>query len=205
MPKSTFTRAQIQADPRPPGFEPIRVTIAVHACVGAWLSLVEHSVRDRGVGGSNPLAPTFLSVRVSARRADFTPSPHLSSLHSLPLRRVAPFRSRWRSIGASRRLRLRYATGLTSFPATSRTPGASVSSRHGRTCSHHLPAVTRGRPRRARALEASQGAGRTPGRGQCERRRRAVAVVARAPAVSRQRRRLVAAEKSVALDPKNVE
>jgi hypothetical protein len=26
--------------------------------VGAWLSLVEHSVRDRGVGGSNPLAPT---------------------------------------------------------------------------------------------------------------------------------------------------
>src|SRR3954471_22026188 len=31
--------------------------------VGAWLSLVEHSVRDRGVGGSNPLAPTnFHSV-----------------------------------------------------------------------------------------------------------------------------------------------
>jgi hypothetical protein len=28
------------------------------AFVGAWLSLVEHSVRDRGVGGSNPLAPT---------------------------------------------------------------------------------------------------------------------------------------------------
>src|SRR5205809_339924 len=28
------------------------------ASVGAWLSLVEHSVRDRGVGGSNPLAPT---------------------------------------------------------------------------------------------------------------------------------------------------
>ena len=39
----------------------------IHGCVwvkiafrpvGAWLSLVEHSVRDRGVGGSNPLAPT---------------------------------------------------------------------------------------------------------------------------------------------------
>src|SRR5688500_16817001 len=29
-----------------------------HMPVGAWLSLVEHSVRDRGVGGSNPLAPT---------------------------------------------------------------------------------------------------------------------------------------------------
>ena len=25
---------------------------------GVWLGLVEHSVRDRGVGGSNPLAPT---------------------------------------------------------------------------------------------------------------------------------------------------
>jgi hypothetical protein len=29
--------------------------------VGAWLSLVEHLVRDQGVGGSNPLAPTNLS------------------------------------------------------------------------------------------------------------------------------------------------
>ena len=28
--------------------------------VGAWLSLVEHLVRDQGVGGSNPLAPTNL-------------------------------------------------------------------------------------------------------------------------------------------------
>ncbi len=27
---------------------------------GAWLSLVEHLVRDQGVGGSNPLAPTNL-------------------------------------------------------------------------------------------------------------------------------------------------
>ena len=27
--------------------------------VGAWLSLVEHLVRDQGVGGSNPLAPIF--------------------------------------------------------------------------------------------------------------------------------------------------
>src|SRR6266849_6264936 len=26
--------------------------------VGEWLSLVEHLVRDQGVGGSNPLAPT---------------------------------------------------------------------------------------------------------------------------------------------------
>ena len=30
------------------------------ACVGEWLSLVEHLVRDQGVGGSNPLSPTIL-------------------------------------------------------------------------------------------------------------------------------------------------
>jgi hypothetical protein len=29
-----------------------------HHLVGAWLSLVERSVRDAEVGGSNPLAPT---------------------------------------------------------------------------------------------------------------------------------------------------
>ena len=27
---------------------------------GEWLSLVEHLVRDQGVGGSNPLSPTNL-------------------------------------------------------------------------------------------------------------------------------------------------
>ena len=31
--------------------------------VGEWLSLVEHLVRDQGVGGSNPLSPTNLSQR----------------------------------------------------------------------------------------------------------------------------------------------
>src|SRR2546421_11495130 len=31
-------------------------------CVGEWLSLVEHLVRDQGVGGSNPLSPTNLSL-----------------------------------------------------------------------------------------------------------------------------------------------
>ena len=30
------------------------------ADVGEWLSLVEHLVRDQGVGGSNPLSPTNL-------------------------------------------------------------------------------------------------------------------------------------------------
>ena len=31
----------------------------IHHIVGKWLSLVEHSVRDAGVGGSNPLFPTI--------------------------------------------------------------------------------------------------------------------------------------------------
>ena len=39
----------------------LKYDIAV-TLVGAWLSLVEHSVRDRGVGGSNPLAPTIRST-----------------------------------------------------------------------------------------------------------------------------------------------
>ena|ERR1039458_4602443 len=29
---------------------------------GEWLSLVEHLVRDQGVGGSNPLSPTIFSI-----------------------------------------------------------------------------------------------------------------------------------------------
>src|ERR1700761_9459381 len=33
---------------------------------GEWLSLVEHLVRDQGVGGSNPLSPTIKSRTLSA-------------------------------------------------------------------------------------------------------------------------------------------
>ena len=29
---------------------------------GEWLSLVEHLVRDQGVGGSNPLSPTIFKI-----------------------------------------------------------------------------------------------------------------------------------------------
>src|SRR5450755_2282387 len=37
--------------------------------VGEWLSLVEHLVRDQGVGGSNPLSPTNSNqVLADARR-----------------------------------------------------------------------------------------------------------------------------------------
>ena len=32
---------------------------------GEWLSLVEHLVRDQGVGGSNPLAPTTLNQQLT--------------------------------------------------------------------------------------------------------------------------------------------
>ena len=32
--------------------------------VGEWLSLVEHLVRDQGVGGSNPLSPTIIFNRL---------------------------------------------------------------------------------------------------------------------------------------------
>ena len=34
------------------------VQVCCSASIGAWLSLVERTVRDREVGGSNPLAPT---------------------------------------------------------------------------------------------------------------------------------------------------
>ena len=34
---------------------------------GEWLSLVEHLVRDQGVGGSNPLSPTILYNQQLAR------------------------------------------------------------------------------------------------------------------------------------------
>jgi hypothetical protein len=32
--------------------------VVARVTVGEWLSLVEHLVRDQGVGGSNPLSPT---------------------------------------------------------------------------------------------------------------------------------------------------
>src|ERR1700757_2794413 len=32
------------------------------ATIGAWLSLVEHLVRDEGVAGSNPAAPTIFQT-----------------------------------------------------------------------------------------------------------------------------------------------
>ena len=40
----------------------------ISAGVGEWLSLVEHLVRDQGVGGSNPLSPTNYPADCKAPR-----------------------------------------------------------------------------------------------------------------------------------------
>ena len=45
--------------------------VAARSAVGEWLSLVEHLVRDQGVGGSNPLSPTNLFSRTFSRLRSF--------------------------------------------------------------------------------------------------------------------------------------
>src|SRR6266404_247901 len=49
----------------------VPVVAVIQPSVGEWLSLVEHLVRDQGVGGSNPLSPTNifqqLAILVSCR------------------------------------------------------------------------------------------------------------------------------------------
>jgi hypothetical protein len=46
-----------------PTFGTSRHLVATEFDVGAWLSLVERSVRVAEVGGSNPLAPTTSNTR----------------------------------------------------------------------------------------------------------------------------------------------
>jgi hypothetical protein len=62
--------------------------------VGEWLSLVEHLVRDQGVGGSNPLSPTILFKYFRNRREpeDFQKDLHSRCRHRL-LQKLAPHRS----------------------------------------------------------------------------------------------------------------
>src|ERR1700689_2713992 len=48
--------------------------ITARSAVGEWLSLVEHLVRDQGVGGSNPLSPTNFSLALSIVYAAFCTS-----------------------------------------------------------------------------------------------------------------------------------
>ena len=43
-----------------------RIFFGLAFSVGEWLSLVEHLVRDQGVGGSNPLSPTNLFNHLQA-------------------------------------------------------------------------------------------------------------------------------------------
>src|SRR5580658_983641 len=42
--------------------------VDARSLVGEWLSLVEHLVRDQGVGGSNPLSPTILFCNLHPRQ-----------------------------------------------------------------------------------------------------------------------------------------
>ena len=57
------------------------VDILSHRKFGEWLSLVEHLVRDQGVGGSNPLSPTILSQTYRGlRRVVMTSPPQNKSL-----------------------------------------------------------------------------------------------------------------------------
>src|SRR5487761_1606297 len=51
-----------------------------YAVFGEWLSLVEHLVRDQGVGGSNPLSPTILSFTIKETYATFLASSFSSIL-----------------------------------------------------------------------------------------------------------------------------
>ena len=48
---------------------------------GEWLSLVEHLVRDQGVGGSNPLSPTIKTSNInSLAKTSFPAKPELGSI-----------------------------------------------------------------------------------------------------------------------------
>jgi hypothetical protein len=48
---------------------------------GEWLSLVEHLVRDQGVGGSNPLSPTIKISNInSLAMTSFPAKPELGSI-----------------------------------------------------------------------------------------------------------------------------
>jgi hypothetical protein len=54
-----YTFIGITFSARVPSAHVVPVIVSVDL-VGEWLSLVEHLVRDQGVGGSNPLSPTNL-------------------------------------------------------------------------------------------------------------------------------------------------
>ena len=73
--------------------------------VGEWLSLVEHLVRDQGVGGSNPLSPTnYLNPIIELANFQFLKFPQLGSIwvQSANLRLSALLRGHLMGSNASR-------------------------------------------------------------------------------------------------------
>src|ERR1039458_5643395 len=62
-PRNTVVSATlIQAQSRGKSARPRPQDTLLQPMFGEWLSLVEHLVRDQGVGGSNPLSPTIFSI-----------------------------------------------------------------------------------------------------------------------------------------------
>jgi hypothetical protein len=55
----------------------VPVVAVLQWSVGEWLSLVEHLVRDQGVGGSNPLSPTNLFLQYPCGFRDHSGTPQL--------------------------------------------------------------------------------------------------------------------------------
>src|SRR6266403_1711555 len=59
----------------------VPVVAVIQSSVGEWLSLVEHLVRDQGVGGSNPLSPTnYLNPIIELANFQFLKFPQLGSI-----------------------------------------------------------------------------------------------------------------------------
>src|ERR1700674_5589882 len=82
----------------------VPVVAVIQPSVGEWLSLVEHLVRDQGVGGSNPLSPTISNLVISGTCSHTHPTvlnrPVSSLLNNICARRpsaVAPNREEKRS------------------------------------------------------------------------------------------------------------
>src|SRR6202142_4563785 len=61
----------------------VRAVGGIPRSVGEWLSLVEHLVRDQGVGGSNPLSPTNHSAPCFGRLQAYP------SITHEPVRRIS--------------------------------------------------------------------------------------------------------------------
>ena len=70
----------------------------LHDRFGEWLSLVEHLVRDQGVGGSNPLSPT---IKIKDLHSTQTPLNSLGFPEGFPLFANSALREALERIGDS--------------------------------------------------------------------------------------------------------